>query len=449
MYRTNAQSRALEEQFIRTGTPYVVVGSKKFYERKEIKDVLAYLRLIANPRDAISLQRIINVPVRKIGPKTIAEFMSWAEEKELPPLDALARIEEHPTLATAGKRALENFYQLMVSLRQTALEEKLPYLIDRLLEQSGYSRELRDGSDEGEERWNNVLELRRVAEDFSEIDPETALELFLENVALVAGADTTQSGEDGQIVQSDEKDAVTLITLHAAKGLEFPVVFLVGLEEGVLPHARSLENQQELEEERRLAYVGITRAMNRLYLTHAIRRSFFGGSAVYQEASRFIEEIPDELLTHTRHLHQADRKNSYLGEIGRGSTGGGDRERGIWGSPAPTPYRHGNSWTAHASGRTGSRFTPADGTGTKRPMILPDHEPTGEPFQPQLTQNDEVAAESSSADLVPGDRVMHRLFGEGTVLKVTTERGGTSIEVLFKSSGKKTLDPNFARLEKV
>jgi DNA helicase II / ATP-dependent DNA helicase PcrA len=441
MYRTNAQSRALEEQFIRTGTPYVVVGSKKFYERKEIKDVLAYLRLIANPRDTISLQRIINVPVRKIGPKTIAEFMSWAEEKALAPLDALARIEEHPTLATAGKRALESFYHLMVNLRQTALEEKLPYLIDRLLEQSGYARELRDGSDEGEERWNNVLELRRVAEDFSEIDPETALELFLENVALVAGADTTQTGEDGQLVQGEEKDAVTLITLHAAKGLEFPVVFLVGLEEGVLPHARSLENQQELEEERRLAYVGITRAMTRLYLTRAIRRSFFGGSAVYQEASRFIEEIPDELLTHTRQLHHRDR-NTYPGDIGRRSSQR-DREHGIWDSPAPAPYRRSPSWTTPASGR----MAPVEGPGTKRPIILPGHEPAGESLHPQFTGSEDTTA--ATAELVPGDRVMHRLFGEGTVLKVTTERGGTSIEVLFKSSGKKTLDPNFARLEKV
>jgi DNA helicase-2/ATP-dependent DNA helicase PcrA len=329
----------------------------------------------------------------------------------------------------------------MVNLRQAALEEKLPYLIDRLLEQSGYARELRDGSDEGEERWNNVLELRRVAEDFSEIDPETALELFLENVALVAGADTTQTGEDGQLVQGDEKDAVTLITLHAAKGLEFPVVFLVGLEEGVLPHARSLENQLELEEERRLAYVGITRAMTRLYLTHAIRRSFFGGSAVYQEASRFIEEIPDELLTHTRPLHHTDR-NTYPGDIGRRSSQR-DREHKMWESPSP--YRRNPSWTTPAGGRMAS----TDGPDTKRPITLPGHDPDGESIQSQFTGNDAAAATTSTADLVPGDRVMHRLFGEGTVLKVTTERGGTSIEVLFKSSGKKTLDPNFARLEKV
>jgi DNA helicase-2/ATP-dependent DNA helicase PcrA len=273
-----------------------------------------------------------------------------------------------------------------------------------------------------------------VAEDFSEIDPETALELFLENVALVAGADTTQTSDDGQLVQGDEKDAVTLITLHAAKGLEFPVVFLVGLEEGVLPHARSLENQQELEEERRLAYVGITRAMTRLYLTRAIRRSFFGGSAVYQEASRFIEEIPDELLSYTRPLRQADR-NNYPGDSRRRSSQR-DREHGIWESPAG--YRRGPSW-----------ITPPGELDTRRPITLPGHQPVDEALQPQFMRNDAGAETSSTADLVPGDHVIHRLFGEGTVLKVTTERGGTAIEVLFKSSGKKTLDPNFAKLEKV
>ncbi|HZC76401.1 MAG TPA: 3'-5' exonuclease, partial [Ktedonobacterales bacterium] len=299
MYRTNAQSRALEEQFIRSGTPYVVIGSKKFYERKEIKDVLAYLRLIANPLDTVSLQRVINVPNRKIGPKTLGEFLSWAQSERLAPLDALEHLDAHPTLATAGKRALANFGALMTDLRQAATELRLPELMDRLLERSGYAAELRDTTEEGEERWLNVLELRRVAEDFSEIDPDTALALFLEQVALVAGADTVQSSENGSLV-SDEKDAVTLITLHAAKGLEFPVVFIVGLEEGVLPHARSLDSQQDLEEERRLAYVGITRAMRQLYLTRAFRRSFYGGNSVYQEASRFLDEIPATLVAATR-----------------------------------------------------------------------------------------------------------------------------------------------------
>src|SRR5258708_6309310 len=200
MYRTNAQSRALEEQFIRAGVPYVVVGSKKFYERKEIKDVLAYLRLIANPLDTVSLERVINVPNRKIGPKTLAEFLSFAQSDRLAPLDPPGHVEQHPTLATAGKRALAGFAALLADLREFAREEPLPRLVDRLLERSGYAAELRDGSDEAEERWNNVLELRRVAEDFSEIEPEVALALFLENVALVAGADTTQTGENGNLV---------------------------------------------------------------------------------------------------------------------------------------------------------------------------------------------------------------------------------------------------------
>ncbi len=432
MYRTNAQSRALEEQFIRTGTPYVVVGSKKFYERKEIKDVLAYLRLIANPLDTVSLQRVINVPVRKIGPKTVNEFMTWAQEKGLAPLDALARIEEHPTLSTAGKRALAGFSALMVNLRQAAQEEKLPHLIDRLLERSGYAAELRDGSDEGEERWNNVLELRRVAEDFSEIDPETALDLFLENVALVAGADTTQTSDNGQLV-NEEKDAVTLITLHAAKGLEFPVVFLVGLEEGVLPNSRSLESQQELEEERRLAYVGITRAMHRLYLTRATRRSFFGGSAVYQEASRFIEEIPHELMIATR-----QQRRPRTGELVSGNSGSSRRERQNGWNPPQPPYIA----PSQTSGARGSRFA-------QQPSKTPLHAPFDGPVQPQLSPADEPAPmPTAPADLKPGDRVMHRLFGEGTILKVTEERGGLSVEVLFKSAGKKTLDPSFAKLEK-
>ncbi len=430
MYRTNAQSRALEEQFIRTGTPYVVVGSRKFYERKEIKDVLAYLRLIANPLDTLSLQRVINVPNRKIGPKTYAEFSSWAQAERLAPLDALARIEEHPTLSTAGKRALAAFAALLADLRQAAREERLPRLVDRLLERSGYAAELRDGSDEGEERWNNVLELRRVAEDFSEIEPEIALALFLENVALVAGADTTQSGENGALV-SEEKDAATLITLHAAKGLEFPVVFIAGLEEGVLPHSRSLESQHELEEERRLAYVGITRAMRRLYLTRAFRRSFYGGNSVYQEASRFIEEIPVALLTITR-----ERAQRQPGAVTAGPARGGGSGGGLWGGTG-----HGGRRSA-PSPSTPTRFVPG------RPSRQTSFDERPRPPQDEPAVEPEAPVEEP-AQLAPGDRVLHRLFGDGTVLRVTTEKGSTTVEVLFKTAGKKTLDLSFAKLQKI
>jgi len=269
------------------------------------------------------------------------------------------------------------------------------------------------------------MELRRVAEDFSEIDPETALELFLENVSLVAGADIAESGEGGRIVNQD-KEAVTLITLHAAKGLEFAVVFLVGLEEGVLPHFRSLENQHELEEERRLAYVGITRAMRRLYLTRAIRRSFYGGSAVYQEASRFIEEIPAELREFSRQ-HRSESRDS-----GRS-----------WAGPPAlaVPPRY------HRAQNTGRQASRDDNTRIDVELSRPHRAAYHEP--PASQEDADTASSSGDTSLAPGDRVMHRLFGEGIVLKVTEERGGTSVEVLFNSAGKKALDPSFANLQKI
>jgi DNA helicase-2/ATP-dependent DNA helicase PcrA len=412
MYRTNAQSRALEEQFMRTGTPYVVIGSKKFYERKEIKDVLAYLRLIANPADQVSLQRVINVPNRKIGPKTYAEFHRWADTEGLSAMDALARIEAHPTLSTGGKKALAGFSALLADLRQAVGEIKLPELIDRLLLRSGYAAEINDGTDEGADRWNNVLELRRVSEDFAEIEPAIALALFLENVALVGGSDVTQTGESGTLVaDAPARDAATLITLHAAKGLEFPVVFIVGLEEGILPHSRSLESVHELEEERRLAYVGITRAMHRLYLVRAVRRSFYGGSS-YQEPSRFLSEIPAELLRAT----------------GRASGGAG---RAASGARPPAG---------------GPRLTVArDAT---RPMF-----DSGRLDLPRPATASQPAPEAptppSDEDLAPGDRVLHRIFGRGVVLKAERTRDSSMVEVLFEDRGKKTLDLAFAQLQKI
>src|SRR3989440_5687914 len=295
MYRTNAQSRALEEQFLRANIPYKVIGSRKFYERKEIKDMLAYLRLLANPNDDLSIQRIINVPNRKIGPKTLGELQHWASDKHISLHEAVQQINEHPTLGKAAKLALAGFGELLVDFNNALEELNLPELLDRIAERSGYGPELRE-SPEGEERWSNVLELRRVAEDYSAIETHTALELFLENVALVGGADTTQTGENGTIMKEEHNDAVTLITLHAAKGLEYPVVFIVGMDEGSLPHARSVDKPEQLEEERRLAYVGFTRAMRRLYLVRAYRRSFFGETHI-TEPSRFLEDIPIHLVS--------------------------------------------------------------------------------------------------------------------------------------------------------
>jgi len=413
MYRTNAQSRALEEQFIRSGLRYVVVGSKKFYERREVKDMLAYLRLLLNPADTASLQRIINVPARKIGPKTLNELLLWAEQQGLSPLDALRHVEEHPTLTTGSKRALTGFASIMDRLRVVAHERPLPDVIDQIVLQTGYAQDLRDGTDEGEDRWNNVQELRRVASDFEEMDPETALPLFLENVALVGGSDTVQTGENGSLATEEQRqDAVTLITLHAAKGLEFPVVFVVGLEEGILPHARSMESQRELEEERRLAYVGITRAMHQLYLLRAFRRSFFGGNALMQEPSRFLEEIPRDLVNFSRQ-HTAGGGRS----VGRGAANGR-----VPASSPPAPAAFGQPKPARSDISQGDT-APAD-VGNQ-------------------------SADASAQQLQAGDHVIHRLFGRGLVLNMTDDNGVRTAEVLFDQVGKKTLDLNFARLEKI
>ncbi len=418
MYRTNAQSRALEEQFIRSGLRYVVVGSKKFYERREIKDMLAYLRLLLNPADTASLQRIINVPARKIGPKTVNELLMWAEQQGVSSLDALHRVEEHPTLTTGSKRALTGFASIVDRLRVVAREQPLPDVIDQIVLQTGYAQELRDGTDEGEDRWTNVQELRRVASDFAEMDPETALPLFLENVALVGGSDIVQTGENGSLATEEQRqDAVTLITLHAAKGLEFPVVFVVGLEEGILPHARSMESQRELEEERRLAYVGITRAMHQLYLVRAFRRSFFGGNALMQEPSRFLDEIPSKLVTFSRQRTRSDAGNARTGAH-PGANGGEPA------SPAPAP--------------SSSAFGQPRGM---RPAIPQDD------TAPADERN--LSGDAPAQQLQAGDHVIHRLFGRGLVLKMTDDNGVQTAEVLFDQVGKKTLDLNFARLEKI
>ncbi len=449
MYRTNAQSRALEEQFIRGGLKYVVVGSRKFYERKEIRDTLAYLRLLYNPADQVAFERIVNVPSRKIGQKTVNEFLGWAREQGEQPLDALAHIDDHPTLATAGKKALKGFYGLITQLRELAQEQPLPILIDFLLAQSGYAAELRDGTEEGEERWRNVLELRRVAEDYGEIDPETALALFLEQVALVGGADTTQtSSEDGSLVQGQQEPAVTLITLHAAKGLEYPVVFLVGMEEGVLPHSRSLDKQEELEEERRLTYVGITRAMKRLYLVRAFRRSFFGGSMQTQEPSRFLREIPAEAITFSRQpMRQDDREGSTGRSNGRRS--GVEREQGAGRGkilrPAFGQPRERQPERSGVPSRGGATPTPF------RPSTQRSNNGWGELPPTESSDDESAAAPTPPADFKPGDKVAHRHFGRGTILKVTRNADSTVVDVLFENlaAGKKTLDLAFANLQKI
>ena len=286
MYRTNAQSRALEEAFIRYGMPYKLVGGTRFYERREVKDIIAYLRLIHNPYDSVSLSRIINVPPRGIGARTIEELERWAKGRSLPiyaALQAIADEDEQTPFDKRTKRVLTDFLTLLNELIAKSSKVDIVELFDLLLERTAYKEHLMNDED-GEDRWENILELRTVAEDYRHMPPGEGLSSLLEGVALVADVDS----------YDEKSDVVTLITLHAAKGLEFPVVFIAGMEEGLLPHRRSYEEDEQMEEERRLCYVGITRAKQRVYLVRAFRRSSMGSSSA-NLPSRFLSDIPRHL----------------------------------------------------------------------------------------------------------------------------------------------------------
>ena len=292
MYRVNAQSRILEETFLRYGVPYKLVGGTRFYQRREVKDIIAYLRLIHNPQDNVSLSRIMNVPSRGVGQRTLSQLQSWAKAHDASLFEALKQV-GHDVIASGAKQslppritqALAGFDALMAGLIAQSRELSLSGLLDEILEHTRYREYVLD-KEGGEERWENVMELKSVASDYDELDPEEALAAFLEKVSLVSDID-----------ELDEKaDAVTLITLHQAKGLEFPAVFIVGLEEGILPHRRSFDDPAEMEEERRLCYVGITRAKKRLHLLRSYRRSLFGGSTA-NPPSRFLQDISPHLIS--------------------------------------------------------------------------------------------------------------------------------------------------------
>jgi DNA helicase-2/ATP-dependent DNA helicase PcrA len=290
MFRTNAQSRVLEEAFIRYGMPYKLVAGTRFYERREVKDIIAYLRLIQNPHDTVSLMRVINVPQRGIGQRSLDELTRWSRDKGVNEYKALQLLaesrdsgEELP-FSPRTVKALAGFAVMLEGLIENSKELNTTALFDQVVEKSGY-RQYITGLVDGEERWENIMELRGVAQDYKDLPPEQGLTTLLESVALVSDVDALP----------EKVDTVTLITLHQAKGLEFPVVFIIGMEEGILPHYKSIDDPGQLEEERRLCYVGITRAMQKVYLVRAFRRHLMGSNTV-NKPSRFLMDIPSELL---------------------------------------------------------------------------------------------------------------------------------------------------------
>jgi DNA helicase-2/ATP-dependent DNA helicase PcrA len=394
-YRTNAQSRVLEEVFLKAGMPYKIVGGAKFYDRREVKDLLAYLKATVNPLDTVSLRRVLNVPKRGIGDTSERAIDTFASAEGLPFGEALRRAGEVPGLGNRQTRATLDFVAVIDELRTLVEEGQTPsQLVEEAWTLSGLMRELSlDTTIEGEGRVENVRELKGVAEEYEAREPEGGLAGFLESVALVSDADQIEGGEQ-----------VTLMTLHTAKGLEYPVVFMAGMEENVFPHARSVGEPSELEEERRLAYVGITRARRRLYLLNAWSRSLFGGSN-YNLPSRFLKEIPPELVS----VVESERRSA--------------------------PSR-----------RDWSDTSPAFGSGRR---AAPPPQSFNRPPTPAARMADSTQRGSLDLGLQPGDEVEHRAWGRGRVRAVSGAGDKSTAEVEFPGLGRKRLLLRYAPLTKV
>ena len=399
LYRTNAQSRALEDAFRRRGVPHRIVGGVRFYERREIQDVLAYLRLISNARDDAAFSRVVNYPRRGIGGASQERLRLWAAEQGIPLLEAAGRAPEAPELPKAGVKALARFSDLVKRYADRAASYSVGELLEELVEELDLLTHLRNEGPDGEDRAENVKELIAGAVDF---EPEpleeweedegvaaemTELDLFLQQAALITDLDRTDADED----------AVTLMTLHNAKGLEFPCVFIAGLEEGLFPLARAFDEPETMEEERRLFYVGLTRAEDKLILTHARERRR-AGDIMPGHPSSFLEALPDELVE--------ERKTRGAGQ------------------------KEGGRATGASTGRSSARASGGDGRGSRR------------------AEAGEEDANQDQAYLRPGERVVHGTFGSGTVAEISGFGRDVRVTVDFDTVGRKKLLARYAHLER-
>jgi DNA helicase-2/ATP-dependent DNA helicase PcrA len=376
LYRTNAQSRVLEEALIKRALPYIMVGGTKFYDRKEIKDILAYLRVLYNPFDDLSLLRIINVPKRSIGATTVAKLQDYARANGTSLFMTLTQLHLVDSIKGKTKEKLEEFGILIFTLVAEMEDRTVLDILESILDRTGYLAQLEESTDpQDQARAENIGELLSVAKDFQDTNPSGTVEDFLEQVALVNDVDSFEQ----------EESKVTLMTLHAAKGLEFPIVFLGGLEEGLFPHSRTLMNPEEIEEERRLAYVGITRAEKKLYISNATTRTVFGRTSSYLP-SRFIDEIPEELVAGLR----AKRK-------------------------VPDDIK---------------RHVPQHMSVTSRPVTKP------------IVRNEVIA------DWKIGDTAIHSKWGNGKVINVAGEGAGMKLTIEFPTQGVRVVMAKFAPVKK-
>lgn len=386
LYRTNAQSRSVEETFIHYGIPYRIVGGQRFYDRKEIKDLMAYLRLIYQPEDKISFTRAVNIPSRGIGEKTLDNFFRWQRDNGMTLFQALSEVETSD-LAPRAIKGLSELSDMLATMREIMKDDSPAVVVDAVVRRLDYYNYLSDGTPQAESRVENVKELASVAANYE----EQGMDVFLEEVALVSDVD--QADQEG--------NAVTFMSLHASKGLEFPVVFMVGLEETVFPHSRALYDQSEMEEERRLCYVGMTRAREELYMLYASSRMLFGG-VQHNPPSRFLSEVDAKFVP-------SDNATGFGGAQTYGAT----------------TLRSG-------SGAGQSAHNPQTGTGYTREEMTPQQQPVSD--EPRYVP-----------ELYEGDTVKHQLFGVGTIV----ELDGENATIYFKGKGAKKLNIAFAPLKKV
>ncbi|WP_314688420.1 UvrD-helicase domain-containing protein [uncultured Bifidobacterium sp.] len=464
MYRANAQSRPLEEGLINAGIPYQLIGGTRFYERREVKDALAYLQAVANPVDDVNMRRILNVPKRGLGARAEALVLGWAGEHGMSFWDGILHLEDIEGMPTRTARLLTDFRALLDHLADVARENDAhpSRIIEETLSSTGLLDELRRSEDpQDASRVDNLSQLQSVAAEYEQNTPDATLAGFLETTALVADAD--QLPDEG-----DDSGKVTLMTLHTAKGLEYPVVFLSGMEQGTFPHSRSLDDEDELAEERRLAYVGITRARRRLYVTRAGVRSQWGRSAEMLP-SQFLDEIPDELVewkrreTSTGALRGDDEFGAGggwddEGEASYGSSYGSHGSQGSRGSSYGSGSGHSAGWGSSSGRRVGSGSYGSYSSRSRSSSDSPSTYGHGRPSSTVSVRRASATSHASTADsdnhldiadFSAGDRVTHDRYGLGTVVGVQDKGRNSVITVDFGSGGTKRLMLRVAPIEKL